>query len=467
MGGSGKTLLARAVAAHFLRPEDLAESAPFPDGVFAVDLAELLSAGESSQDAQLLRQQMARAIAGALGVALRRSADPVSELSNYLRTKTLLLVLDNMEHLVEARDLLSTLLQVVPGLKLLATSRVPVQTAEEAVLLLEGLDVPADEAELERAGASQLFLQSARQWAPNQVIADSDRRHIIRICEIVQGHPLALIMAARWLRTLSCPALAAELEVSLDLLEDEAGELPDRQRTLRQILEWSVQQLGGPDQEALRRIAVFRGGFEREAAHQVAGITLLQLRALCDASLLNIDDTGHYRIHALVRRLAAEQLSRTPDVAAQLEASHAAYYASLVQHQAPQLCQTPRANELIWLESANIRHAWQWSIVHGANTNLEHMREGIAIWLELNGLIQKSASVFQERQDLLPNLVGILDQIVLQRERDCLGAVDCAQLDQNVMHMVPDSIATNVQLGRDLVIAVALDQRRQHLELAV
>jgi predicted ATPase len=180
-------------------------------------------------------------------------------------------------------------------------------------LELEGLDVPADEAELERAAASQLFLQSARRSAPNRVIADSDRRHITRICEIVQGHPLALIVAAHCLRTLSCPEIAAELEVGFDLLEDVAGELTDRQHTLRQILEWSVRQLAGADQEALRRMAVFRGGFEREAVHRVAGVTLLQLRALCDASLLNMDDTGRYRMHELVRRYAAEQLSRTPD----------------------------------------------------------------------------------------------------------------------------------------------------------
>ncbi len=394
MGGSGKTLLARAVASHFLRPENLAESSLFPDGVFAVDLAELLPARAGSQEAQLLRQQISRAIGDALGVGLCRSADPVSELSNYLRTKTLLLVLDNIEHLVDARDLLSTLLQAAPGLKLVATSRVPLQTAEEAVLELEGLAVPADETELGRAGASQLFLQSASQCAPNWVVADSDRRHIIRICEIVQGHPLALILAAHRLRTLSCPAIAAELEVSLDLLEDVSGELPDRHRTLRQVLEWSAQQLCATDQEALRRIAVFRGGFEREAVQEVAGITLLQLRALCDASLLHIDNSGHYWMHELVRRFAVEQLNRTPGVATRWEARHAAYYASLVQHQVSQLCQLPQANERMWAASANISCAWQWSIAQGLVTNLEQMREGIATWLELNGMIQQGVSIF-------------------------------------------------------------------------
>jgi predicted ATPase len=324
MGGIGKSALARAVAAHFLRPESRADGSLFPDGVFAADLANLAPPRAGSQAARLLRQQVAQALGDALGIPLRSQHDPVVELTNHLRTKTLLLVLDNMEHLVEARDLLSELLQTAPGLKLLATSRVRLQAADEIVLELEGLAVPADQAELEQAAASQLFLQSAHRSAPNRIIADSDRRHVIRICEIVQGHPLALIAAAHSLRTLSCPAIAAQLEVGLDLLEDIAGELPAGQRTVRQVLEWSMQQLTRADQQALRRLAVFRGGFERETAHKAAGVTLLQLRVLCDAALLNLDDRGRYRIHELVRRYAAEQFNRTPRQATQLEAWHAA-----------------------------------------------------------------------------------------------------------------------------------------------
>jgi hypothetical protein len=188
----GKSALARAVAAHFLRPEYLAEGSPFHDGLFVVDLADVLPAREASQEPQLLRQQIAQVIGGAVGIALDGAHEPVAELSNYLRSKSLLLVLDNIERLVEGRDLLSALLQAGLDLKLLATSRVRLQMAEKTVLELKGLEVPADETGLEHAPASQLFLQSARRSAANWVTAASDQRHIARICEILQGHPLAL-----------------------------------------------------------------------------------------------------------------------------------------------------------------------------------------------------------------------------------------------------------------------------------
>jgi predicted ATPase len=306
MGGSGKTLLARAVAAHFLRPESLADSAPFSDGVFMVELANLRDPHNAGYGSDAGKRQLATAIAAALGLA-QPAADPVAQLITALQGKTLLLVLDSLDRCLAGVDLIPALIARVPTLKLLVTSRVRLEIDTETILELGGLAIPTSEAELEQSAASQLFLHHAQHAILGRPLTQAERPHVVRICRLVEGLPLALMLAASWLRTLPCAAIADELELGLNLLTTTARNLPARQRDMRAVLAWSWQQLGHANQSVLGRLAGLRSGFNLEEARKMAGASRWQIQALRDAAVLTERGSGYYGMHELMRRYAAEQ----------------------------------------------------------------------------------------------------------------------------------------------------------------
>jgi DNA-binding SARP family transcriptional activator/predicted ATPase len=316
MGGVGKSALARAVAAHFLQPEALADCAPFSDGVYLVDLANQRDSHDAGYGADSGKRRLAAAIATALGLA-QATANPVAQLLTALQGSALLLVLDNLDHCLDGLDLLPMLIARAPSVKLLVTSRMRLGIAAETILELGGLAIPADEAELEQSGASRLFLYHARHVLSIRPLAQAERPHVMRICRLVEGLPLALVLAASWLRTLPCAAIADELENELSLLTTTAGNLPARQRDMRTVLAWSWQQLGCANQSVLARLAGFRGGFTLEEARKIAGASRWQIQALRDASVLSEHESGYYVMHELMRRYAAEQRADYPGHMAQ------------------------------------------------------------------------------------------------------------------------------------------------------
>jgi predicted ATPase/transcriptional regulator with XRE-family HTH domain len=292
-GGVGKTRLALQAAIEL--------SASFPDGVCFVPLAALNSA-----------ELLVPAIAGALGFTFHGRADPKAQLLTYLREKDLLLVLDNFEQLLAGADVLSDLIQVAPGVVLLATSREPLHLRVEWLLDIPGLLVPAraDDSGVEQSSAVRLFVQTANRMQADFTLSPATIPSVVRICQFVAGMPLAIELAAAWVRSRSCSEIARELEQSLESLATTMHDVPARHRSMRAVFDHSWRLLSDAEQGVLRRLSVFRGGMQADAAARVAGATPLLLAALVDKSLLRHNGAGRYQLHELVQRYAGVVLHK-------------------------------------------------------------------------------------------------------------------------------------------------------------
>ncbi len=357
-GGAGKTRLAleaaRAAAEHTQPPL-------FPDGVGFVPLAGLTAA-----------EQLVPAIAQALGFSFYSSETPRAQLLDYLRPRQLLLVLDNFEHLLEAANtsLVADLLASAPRLTLLVTSRVRLNLQGEQILRVSGLAWPETAAAGEAAEASsavQLFRQSAQRAAPEFTLTAADRPAIIRICQLVQGLPLGLVLAAAWLAVLTPDEIAREIEQNLDFLEAELSDLPERQRSLRGVFDASWRLLTAPERDALSQLAVFQGGFSREAAQRVAGAAPKTLLALVNKSWLQPEAGGRCRVHTLLRQYLLEHQAVEPAAWRQCQARHTAYFTDSLHRLSPRLRdqQLPAVFALVDAHLGDITAAWQRLVEQG------------------------------------------------------------------------------------------------------
>jgi predicted ATPase/DNA-binding SARP family transcriptional activator len=259
-------------------------------------------------------------IASGLGVTFSGATDPVEQLLNVLQPKELLLVLDNFEHLVEGADLLSEILMAAPNVKILATSRERLNLQEEWVYDLHGLSIPDDDAaDWQESSAVQLFVQSARRAAAAFAITETDRSAVIRICRLVEAMPLALQLAAAWVRVLSVEGIVAEIERSIAFLESTHRNVSERHRSLRAVFDQSWSLLTDQEQQVMCRLSVFRGGFDRSFAESVTGASLPLLSSLVDKSLVRRTEAGRYSLHELIRQYghtalqAAGELESTRD----------------------------------------------------------------------------------------------------------------------------------------------------------
>jgi hypothetical protein len=235
--GSGKTRVALEVARGFAASICPPPEQPFPDGIFVVNMAERVQRDEalpicgSSLFSNAAHHILSR-IDAALGVPGRAATDLGSRVKNFLAPKAMLLVLDDLDHLRTGAHVLGELLACAPHLKLLVTTRVPLLDAGEHVLQLDGLRVPRCAEDIETAEASMLFLQEARRVSVGFALPEGQREPLVRVCQLVGGFPLALILAARWTRALPCSALADELAtgLGLEILQTTDPDLPERHR---------------------------------------------------------------------------------------------------------------------------------------------------------------------------------------------------------------------------------------------
>lgn len=284
-GGTGKTRLAlQAAAEHW-------------SAVFFVSLASV-----GSPDL------LPSTLAAALNISLYGGDDPAVQISNCLHEPTLL-VLDNFELLLDGVDLLVDLLAHAPRLKLLITSRERLNIQEEWALPIEGMPYPThlQTADIEQYSAVRLFMQSARRVQPAFQLTSCPEA-VIAICQRVEGLPLALELAASWLRMMPPEQIAAQLERSLDFLTTPLRNVPERHRSLRAVFDHSWELLSPTEQAVLMKLAIFRGGFDLAAAESVGGASLPMLAILADKSLIRVHPSGRYDLHELLRQYAAEKL---------------------------------------------------------------------------------------------------------------------------------------------------------------
>jgi predicted ATPase/DNA-binding SARP family transcriptional activator len=383
-GGMGKTRLALAAAE--------AQIERFPDGVFFVPLAALESP-----------TALTPAIAEAVGYTFQNDPrSPQQQLFDYLRQRGLLLVLDNFEHLLDAADLVAGLLQAAAGVQLLVTSRERLQLSAETVLRLEGMDYPQAEADGEYS-ALDLFVQRARQVQPSFDPDGEELQAMARICGLVGGMPLAIVLAAAWVDVLSPRQIAAELEQNLELLETDLRDVPARQRSMAAVFEQTWQRLDEPERNLFMKLSVFRGGFTHEAATAVAGASLAALKGLVNKSLLQRTLSPRYETHELLWQYAAEQLDAVPGLAETTREHHCAYFAACLRQWKVSVQGNRRGETLRQMEAEfeNARSAWQWATERSQAHRLDQMVEGLGHFYNARGQFTEGEANFRRAAEVL------------------------------------------------------------------
>lgn len=390
-GGIGKTRLALEVGTHVREK--------FADGAAFVALAPI--------DAVAF---ITSAIANAIGLVFSGPLDPKIQLLNYLRGKRVLLLLDNVEHLLEGVVLFREMLEQAPGVKLLVTSREQLSLLEEWLFEVEGLALPGEEATegWEQSSAVALFLQRAQRAQVGFRLNGEDRLAVVRICRLVGGMPLAIELAAAWVRTLSPDEIEREIEHTLDFLATPVRDLPERHRSMRAVFDHSWRLLGVEEKTVLARLSIFRGGFQREAAEQIAGATLSLLSTLQAKSFLRRMPSGRYDLHELVRQYAADRLQDYPEEEAAGRDRHSNYYTDFAARQEKHLKGARQLEALADMsaEMENIRIAWRHAVTH---SHLESIRKPIrAFWslYEMRGWYQEAQELFGWAADELQRMHG-------------------------------------------------------------
>lgn len=336
-GGVGKTRLAIEIAIEQNKEHD-------HNAVF-VSLASVSSAS-----------LIAHAIADVLEFKFQGSDDPNKQLINHLRQKKLLLVLDNFEHLLDGVGLLVEIIQFAARVKILCTSREQLNVQGEWVFDVRGLNIP--EAEV-------LFANCARRVETDFVVNEDNRSTIIHICRLVDGIPLAIELAATWIRILSLAEIEQEIQRNLDFLSTNMRNLPKGHRSMRAVFDRSWGLLTEAEQHVLSRLSVFRGGFTLEAAKPVAGASLAILSSLVSKSLVRRTEAGRYDLHELLRQYTAAQLEVDPMAFVASKEQHYAFYLALAEAADSQL---RGSGQLEWLgrleqEHDNLRAAVEWSLM--------------------------------------------------------------------------------------------------------
>ncbi len=427
-GGIGKTRLAIAVGE--------ALEAHFVGGATFVSLSSITEA-----DLVLPR------VMNALGTSVEGTRPPLDVIADYVGDTPTLLVLDNLEQVTEVAPELDQLLARCPGLRILSTSRAALRLRAEHEYPVGALDVPPPAASSSAEAVTscscvQLFVDRARAVRPDFTLDDPSARAVAEICRRLDGLPLAIELAAARTRLLSPIDLLARLETSLDVLGTGPVDLPERQRTVRATVEWSIGLLGDEERDLLGTLTVFVDGWMLEAATAVATQPEDQILDLLDAltghSLLHVlvtDEGARFRMLGSVREIAAELLSAREDHA-DVERRHATYYRDLVVSMNwPEDRQSEWAERLL-LDEQNIRAAIHWFLAHDV-TPLPHLFRSLWLYWQMqdrmpdgrkwiNELLEKVDSFDpQSRVELL--LTSAMTAVEVGDDETALAAADAIE----------------------------------------
>ncbi len=370
-GGVGKTRLATAVGS--------AVAGDFPDGAALVSLAPLAEASA-----------VLPAVARAVGCAGAEGPDGARLLADHLRPLRLLLVLDNLEHLLDAAEQVAALVADCPRLVVLVTSRAPLRVRGEVEFPVQPLAVPDESADLDAlasCAAVEVFAERARSVSPGFALTEGNAGAVSALCRRLAGIPLALELAAARIRFLDPSALLARLDDAMD----RAGgpDLPARQRTMRATFDWSYDLLTAREQALLRVLAVFSGGCTLDAVETVSAAcglgdaVLPLLEVLVEHSLVVVGSDGDGRPRfGLLEPVAQYARSRQPEEElSRLRTAHAACYLALAERAAPEY---QAAEQVVWLEradreDANFTAALGWALRCGDGETVGRL--GWALWL--------------------------------------------------------------------------------------
>jgi predicted ATPase len=445
-GGIGKTELAIQVASE---NRDL-----YPDGVYFVALQSVEQA-----------DNIVHAIARALDIPLADHDDPSRELLKFLEDRRCLILLDNFEQLVDSTgmDILEHLLAGAPGITVLITSRLRLNLQSEWSVDIHGLAMPDPEVatpeQVAQTDAVRLFVSRARRMDFTFSLTAETRKDVVRICRLLDGSPLGIVLAAAWLRMLSCHEIAEELAVGLDFLATPLHDLPRRQRNLRTVFDHSWRLLVPEEQLVFARLTVFQGGFTRRAAERVADATLPILASLVDNSLIQLAGDGRYRIHALLQQFAAEKLERDKEDHDEIRRRHAGFYATYVFQRVDYLkgSQYLQAIRDMGADYENIQAAWQWAVAHRLIDTVDRFVEGLLLFYECRGWFSQGYQAFDLAMSTIAGSEQPGSQLQKQDRREALVLAELS-----LAHGILTARHGDIELGRQrLEYALTLLQNLQ------
>lgn len=395
-GGTGKTRLAIQAAADAVSDHS--------DGVFFVSLAEVNSLNDIIQ-----------AIAEALGIAFSSDEEPKVQLLNYLSNKTQLLVFDNFEHVVDSATVVSEILHATTGVKVIVTSRAKLNVQGETVMPLGGLDISwdSDDSVMATSGV-RLFLDTAKRADPTFTLETEDLESLATILAATGGMPLGILLAAAWVDILPIAEIAAEITKSLDFLETQMGDVPDRHRSVRAVFDYSWELLTPAERDVFAGLSMFRGGFTREAADRVADASLRDLATLAGKSLITPNPgKTRYTVHELLRQFAESELRADGERFASVQNGHADYYAAMADSALERFLGGVQLETLSMLEGdiENLREAWRCGL-----TDKPRLVRSLVLPLmtlyEVRGWYQAGASLWNDAVDAFPSYTGDEDNDV-------------------------------------------------------
>lgn len=382
-GGNGKTRLLIRLCRE--------RQARYPDGSYFVSLVN----AHSEEDLVL-------ALSTALGIGAG-GPDPLSKIVTFLSDKSVLLALDNMEQLTAASSPLLRLLEQATELQIVITSREALNLPGEWLYEVRGLSYPQGVVgNPESYAAIQLLRLSAERHGVTPQAGDTAA--LVRICQLVEGSPLALELAGSWIKLMSFAEIADEIGHNLDFLAS-TGPVAGRHTSMRAVFQGSWQRLSASQQQRLAALSVFSGGFDRQAAEQVAGADVRMLLELVQKSLLRRRDDGRYDLHPLIQQFAHTML--TDEQRRKLQQSHAQYYLTFLARETA--LQPGRYAKMTHLTSqfANIRSAWETAVWFSHTELLQAAQPNLTLLLLQNSqftlgrvLLEAAGQITQDTQVL-------------------------------------------------------------------
>ena len=397
-GGMGKTQLALEFARRSIDS--------FADGVWFASLAGVAD-----------HEQIPATVIDTLGILMSPEQEPLVRLGQYLRDKSLLLILDNYEHLREGVLLVAKLLEQAPRLSILVTSRERLNLQVETTFPLGGLDLPKTDLQQTHAqnghlgaqestqysGAVALFVDCAQRADASFTLTDDVRPAVNAICHLIDGMPLGIELAAVWTRLLPCHEILENLQRSIDLLTVSMPDVPVRHRSMRALIEESWQNLSPETQQIFARASIFRGGCDWPALQEVAEANMLHVAELVDRGFLRRMSDGSYQIHELMRQYGAEKLAEIPSEdaghsAATVAARHAHHYLDFLQQKEAELISMKQAEAALSIADRieNVRAAWLWALNAQQVDLLDGALESLFKYYRNRGLAYEGAALFEQ-----------------------------------------------------------------------
>jgi DNA-binding SARP family transcriptional activator/predicted ATPase len=408
-GGIGKTRLSSEVAKRVSE-----QARDFVDGIYFVPLSSVQQP-----------ERIAPAVATSLGLELRGSASPQAQVLSALRERQLLLVFDNMEHLLldireaaevglesgsvyqespdggnTAIEFVTDMLERAPGITVLVSSREPLNLVSEWRIYLDGLDYPAKHAGGAAAAgpaeAVELFQHLADRLDPVHGACE-DPEVISEICRLVEGSPLALEIAASWTRFHTCEQIVTEINRSLDFMTAPYRDMPVRHRSMRAVFEYSWQLLSVEEQQALAQLSVCQGGFSAQAAFAIAQVVSVELAGLAEKALVQRPTRGRFSLHELLRQFLAEKLG-SADLTDTAHSRHGRYFLDFLSQQAASMQGDAfeSGRDAIHDDIDNIRAAWRWGLKNRYVEGLDGGVEGLMRFFAYVGLPHERLSLAAE-----------------------------------------------------------------------